>query len=185
MSALESSAPEPIAVVADEITQRFQDWLKNTPGHVDLGDATRVISRGVATAFPVSWQEWTLMAGEAEVRRALRSLLAQHRQNSMNQERYDRNIRSVLTAALDGEPGEARYAIPGNGWSRLGDMTRPDLLAVANHRHGLARANLAEAIYLRCLAAVLPDDTSRVEDVVSASELITLHEEAQQKARNL
>jgi hypothetical protein len=172
--------------ITSEIAARFIDRIEATTGHVDLGRLTDEIVAEMATELPAEWFAWVNAVAKSQVRGTLRSVLQSHRRWALDRTRHEGHRQSVLAAVdADIDPGEARYAIPGNGWSRLDDLQRPDLLLIANQRERLANGNLAEALFLRALAATLPDDLTRVADAVTPLEIIALHEEALQKVTSL
>ena len=71
---------------------------------------------------------------------------------------------------------DSRYAIPGsNVWKRLGDMTRPELLALSRHRSTLARTNAIEAVFFSALAKRLSDDEVTAEEEIPVNDVIELH----------
>jgi hypothetical protein len=167
--------------ITGEIRERLLDSPMLERGHVDLAVLVQTITASLAEDYPEEWAAWTLLAAESEARKILREAIRATRRSSIARERSEERRDSVLDA-LTGSPGDGLYAVPGNGWARLKDMVRPELLLVADQREGLARGNLAEALYLRALAERLPDDTTTVADIVETPELISLHEEAVQKA---
>lgn len=66
------------------------------------------------------------------------------------------------------DPLNQRVSVPERGIMFLRDCRRADLLAMANHRHELARQNTLAAERLERLAALLPNERKQLGEVPAA-----------------
>jgi hypothetical protein len=94
-------------------------------------------------------------------------------------------VRSVFARDDDDEalsPFETRFAVKGDVWRRVGDMTRPDWEYVAEDRADSARASLFDIALAKSVAAMLPDDITPTRQALNEEEFERLETTALSRA---
>jgi hypothetical protein len=141
-------------------------------------EAVRLAEHLRTTNLPM-FERWAEEVIAETIASRLRSTLQRARNQAVRNERTS-VFADFADAAANGEepsPFDARYSVPGtNAWKQLGSMNRLDLLAIANHRSSLARANGIEALFFQTLADRLPNDTVTVAETLDADTIIIIHE---------
>lgn len=183
--------PAPPRERAEDFIEAHATALLDADTPLRLGAEAATITSALAVSDPEAWDCFRREVVAEVIATRLRSHLGRLRHAAVRHERVAgrraafTRLHGDTVSALDAgqEPPsvfDARYALPGtNDWLRLGDMRRPELLAVARHRRGLANANGIEAVFLQALAERLPDDDTTVDEAVSAEDVVALHDKAE------
>lgn len=80
------------------------------------------------------------------------------------------------------DPFSVRYAVEGNVWRPLGDMTKGDWTYIADNRSDTAINSMFEIAFAKHMAERLPDDTTPTRAVVSEEELDNITRQARARA---
>lgn len=163
--------PTPRERAEQFLADRFLE-LDARPGPIHMTSDAPTVLADLRTIDPDAWEEWLSGLGVEAVMTRWRSMLSRSRTARVHSRR--RAALSVFgaaatTAAVTGTPMpsvfDARYTIPGCvGYIRLGQMRRRDLLAVSRNRSTLSRTHGIEAVFMRALADVMPNDEVTVDE---------------------
>jgi len=180
---------------AELFLEAYAVTLSAPTGPVTLTAEATAAASALAAADPDAWDAFVAGVTTEVIYNRLRSYVGRIRHDATHATRagarragrahlHGAAVAASVAGTAPPSPFDARYSTPGtNQFWRLGEMRRPQLLAVAKHRADLSRTNGIEAIFLKALAERLPDDATTVAEAMSEADVLAFHEKSVKAAR--
>jgi len=161
---------------SSKVTQAIEERVEaitEDSSDVVLGEQAADLVNELRLTDPDALIDWFHSHAVTLIRQQLQARLAIQRRGTRS---------GVFDNTTTAKPFTRRYAVEGNVWKRIGEMTRPDWRCLIEERTPNALASLFDMALAKRMVERLPDDETRTCEVLSEAEFIKLEDQAQQAA---